>query len=137
MLSADDKIAIQELILREYRAIDRHDPTGKGSFFLEDGVQKVYGHVRRGRKDIVDATAAHMATGAEDGARHIITNFVVDETPGGAEISGMVVKFRIDRKPVEIAGYADLRADVVHAQGKWMIKQLDLEITGSAHVAAR
>jgi uncharacterized protein (TIGR02246 family) len=137
MLSADDQLAIQALILREYQAIDAHDPVGKGAFFVDDGVQTVYGHTRRGRQEIVEATAAHMATGAEDGARHVITNFIIDQTAAGAEVRGMVVKFRIDRKPIEIAGYADLRADVVRHDGKWMIARLDLDITGSNAIAAR
>lgn len=137
MLSADDKIAIQELIVREYQAIDRHDPVARGAFFVDDGVLTLFGDTRRGRKNIVDFTAGNIAAGAEDGARHVVTNSIVDETPGGAEIRGMVVKLRIDRKPPAVVGYADFRADVVRAHDKWLIKQLDLNHAIGAPAAAR
>jgi hypothetical protein len=126
-ISVADKIEMHEAISRLYLAIDGHDPEGFAGCFSPDGVFNAnkYGEFK-GRQAVAGFLRDHIARGNEDGARHCLTNFVVDDTPGAPTLRAYVMKFRIDKLPAVTVGTASLTARFKKGDDGWMLDRLDL-----------
>ncbi|WP_175775975.1 nuclear transport factor 2 family protein [Burkholderia anthina] len=131
-LSADTKLEVQEAVARAYQALDGHDARAWAESFTQDGTfEAIYGAFH-GRGEIQAFIQSHIDKGAENGAMHTVTNFVVDGSNDAPAIHGYVVKFGMDRRPVEILGCAKLTGRMTRQAGRWMFEHLALAITLTA-----
>ena len=128
-ISRFDKRDIEEALCRLYDAIDgNHNAAGFAACFTEDGVFRArYGEFK-GHAAIIEFLRGHIARGAEDGARHMLTNFIVDEKDGGAEIRCYLLKVVNDDFRVWIAGTSWIKARAVLTGGRWLISDFDLKV---------
>jgi uncharacterized protein (TIGR02246 family) len=128
-LSALDRLEAQETISRLYLALDGHSAEGFAGSFTPDGVFKArYGEFK-GREAIASFIRSHIEKGNEEGARHMLTNFVVDPQPDGAQVRCYLVKLRFDKARVWMAGTSKITAQVVKQEGRWLIKHYFLEMS--------
>ena len=128
-IQIEDRLAIHELLTRLYLALDEHSPEGFASFFTADGVFcAIYGEYK-GRQAIAGFIAEHVKKGAEDHARHLLTNLVVEESEGSPFVRCYVTKIRLEQPPITIVAYAGLQAGIVREDATWRIGRLDLSIT--------
>jgi len=124
-----DRLAIHELLTRLYLALDGHSPEDFASFFTVDGVFcAIYGEYK-GRQAIAGFIAEHIKKGAEDHARHLLTNLVVEELESSPLVRCYVTKIRLEPPPITIVAYAGLQARMVKENASWRIGRLDLSIT--------
>jgi hypothetical protein len=72
----------------------------------------------------------------KDGAMHTATNFVVEGSNDAPVIHGYIVKFGMDRRPVEILGCAKLTGHLTRQSGRWLFEKLALAITLTARSPA-
>jgi hypothetical protein len=122
-----DKRDIEEALFRLYAALDDHRPEGfAGAFSPEGTFQSRYG-VYKGHDAIAAFIRSHIAAGAEDGARHLLSNFIIDEEGSGAVARCYLVKFRYDETRVWIAGTSKIAAHMSHREGKWLLDLFELE----------
>lgn len=128
-ISSSDKRDIEEALCRWYDALDgNHNPEGVAACFASDGVfRSRYGDYK-GHPAIADFLRSHIAKGAEDGARHVLSNFIIDEEDGGAIIRCYLVKVVNDETRVWIAGTSKVKGHLVQRDGKWLFMSFELEI---------
>ncbi|HTY57065.1 MAG TPA: nuclear transport factor 2 family protein [Candidatus Binataceae bacterium] len=127
-IKVEDKIAIHELLSRLYVALDSHNPESFASFFTSDGVfSAMYGEYK-GHSEIAGFIDDHIKKGNEDHARHLISNFVIEEVDGTPMVRSYITKIRL-QPAVTLVAYADLKANVVRQGGNWLIRRFDLSIT--------
>lgn len=106
-LSAEDRLAIQELIARFYLAVDNGDAAGFAATFAEDGVFVV----RRGDRD---APSEHLRGAAIEqyGVRfsgpdrprlkHFLGNYVIEPQAEGARVIFSILNVEIMDGPTPI-----------------------------------
>jgi hypothetical protein len=128
-ISSSDKRDIEEALCRLYDALDgNHNAEGFAACFAPSGVfRSRYGEFK-GHADIAAFIRSHIANGAEDGARHILSNFIIDEKDDGATIRCYLVKCVNDETRVWIAGTSKIKGHLVQRDGKWLFLSFDLEI---------
>jgi SnoaL-like domain len=127
-ISSSDKRDIEEALCRLYDTLDgNHNAEGFAASFTPDGVvSSRYGEYK-GRVAITDWLRDHIAKGAEDGARHMLSNFLVDEINGGAEIRCYLLKVVADDFRIWLAGTSWITAQVVQKDGKWLFTGFSLK----------
>ena len=126
-ISAEDKILLHEALSRLYLALDNHDAEGFAARFVADGVFKAsYGEFQ-GPEAIAEFVKNHIASGAEDNARHCLSNFLVDEEPGGALLRCYLVKYRYSTSEVSPVGTSVVTCHMVRSDGEWWLKSFDLK----------
>jgi hypothetical protein len=126
-ISNSDKREVEEALCRLYAALDNHSPEGFACSFTPAGVfQSRYG-LFKGHAAIADFIRSHIASGAEDGARHLLSNFIIDEEGDGAIIRCYLVKLRYDETRVWIAGTSKLTGHMVRTEEKWLLRLFELE----------
>ncbi|OXI36842.1 nuclear transport factor 2 family protein [Burkholderia aenigmatica] len=131
-LSAETKLEVQEAVARAYQALDGHNARAWAESFTQDGkFEAIYGAFH-GRAEIEAFIQSHIDKGAETGAMHTVTNFVVEGSNDAPVIHGYVVKFGMDRRPVEILGCAKLIGQMTRQAGRWRFEHLTLAITLTA-----
>jgi hypothetical protein len=131
-ISTEDKLSIHEACARAYQALDGHNPKGWAAAFTPDGTfDAIYG-VYKGRPEIEAFIRSHIEKGAENGAMHTVTNFVVEGDPKKPKCYAYIVKFGMDSRPAQILGCAKLEADMIKVDGKWYFEKLALGITLTA-----
>ncbi|TIW51833.1 MAG: hypothetical protein E5V56_13945, partial [Mesorhizobium sp.] len=108
----------EEALCRLYDALDgNHNAEGFVAGFTPDGVvSSRYGEYK-GHAAITEWLRGHIAKGAEDGARHMLSNFLVDEIDGGAEIRCYLLKIVADDFRIWLAGTSWITAQVVQKDG--------------------
>lgn len=132
LLNAETKLAVSEAVSRAYQALDGHDARGWAEAFTENGTfDAIYG-VYHGRAEIEQFIQSHIDKGAEDGAMHTFSNVVVEGDGTTPVVYGNIVKFGMDRRPVEILGCAKLKGWLTQQSGKWLFEKLELSITLTA-----
>ncbi|AJC22879.1 nuclear transport factor 2 family protein [Pandoraea pulmonicola] len=132
MISAETKLEVQEAVARAYQALDNHNARAWAESFTKDGAFDANYGVYHGREAIEAFIQAHIDKGAEDGAMHTATNFVVEGNNDAPVIHGYIVKFGMDRRPVEILGCAKLTGHLTRQSGRWLFEKLALAITLTA-----
>lgn len=126
-ISAFDKIDLSEAVVRMYAALDDHVPEGFAAAFTKDGTFTSRYGAFKGRKEIEEFIRHHIASGAEDGARHILSNFLFKEEPEGAVARSYLIKLRHDETRVWIAGTSKTTSHLVRDGSKWLIRLFELE----------
>jgi ketosteroid isomerase-like protein len=96
-ISAIDKLLIQEVMIRMYRALDAHDAKGYASYFAPDGISVSPRGVFRGRSAIANFIEHHLQQGNENGTLHCLSNMIIYGN-GGDEVSIRleVMKFQVN-----------------------------------------
>lgn len=99
-ISAEDKLEIQEVIIRMYQALDAHQADGYASYFATDGVSISPHGVFCGRNEIANFVERHIQQGNESGTLHCVANILVwEDAAHGPSISVEVMKFRVSDTP--------------------------------------
>jgi uncharacterized protein (TIGR02246 family) len=76
-LTADDRLAIHDLLATYWRTVDESDPEGFANTFTEDGVLTNYSGSTRGRAAIAEWLDGYMPV--KEGNRHTSVNTLVTE----------------------------------------------------------
>jgi hypothetical protein len=127
-ISSSDKRDIEEALCRLYDTLDgNHSAEAFAASFTPDGVvSSRYGEYK-GPVAITEWLRSHIAKGAEDGARHMLSNFLVDEIDGGAEIRCYLLKVVADDSRIWLAGTSWITAQVVQKDGNWLFTGFSLK----------
>ncbi|WP_406813492.1 nuclear transport factor 2 family protein [Mycobacterium sp. M23085] len=135
-LSTDDKIAIQELAHRQLNYLDTHDVDSWADCWIPDGkFIATYGDFE-GHEAIKEFIRGHIAAGKEDGARHLLTNYVIEsDGDDRARVSSLVLKVQVVKPPFIIASgvYNDV---VVRTPAGWKFESRRLDVDPGAFAAA-
>ncbi|WP_169736666.1 nuclear transport factor 2 family protein [Pseudonocardia spinosispora] len=134
-LSADDKIAIQELSNTHVRHLDAHDVDAWAGCWLPDGAFIATYGAFTGHEAIKEFIRGHIAEGKEDGARHILSNYVIEGDGDRATVYSLVVKLQVEQAPHIIASgvYNDV---VVRTPGGWRFESRRLDVDNGVFAAA-
>jgi hypothetical protein len=126
-LSADDKIAIQELSNSHFRYLDSHDVEAWAGLWIPDGVFYATYGTFTGHAEIKEFLTGHIAAGKEEGARHLGVNYVITGDGDRAEVYSLVVKLQVEEPPFIIATgvYTDV---VVRTPEGWRFESRKLDI---------
>ena len=126
-LSVADRLDIQELGTRIYYGTDTQDAGIFASYFSEDGVFVApYGEFT-GPKAVKEFMTGHIANGKEDGVKHFLTNFAIDEHPEGARFRFYILKMNVAVGPTNIAtAHGD--CIVKKTSAGWRFKRFQLSI---------
>jgi hypothetical protein len=136
-ITAEEKLAIHELLSRAYLALDTHDVSGWAAAFVPDGVFAAYDYEFNGTTAITDFIKQHIAKGAEEGARHLVTNLLITEEDGKVAVYGYITKIKIDKMPAETVAFAGLKGFPIKRDGEWRFARLNLVITLTAPSVAK
>ncbi|MFE5325419.1 nuclear transport factor 2 family protein [Embleya sp. NPDC056575] len=134
-LSVEDKLAIQELSHAQMRCLDAHDVDGWVGCWVPDGrFTATYGTFT-GHDAIREFIVGHIAAGKEDGARHVMTNHVVEGDGDRAASYSLVVKVQVEKAPHIIATgvYNDV---AVRTPEGWRYESRRLDIDNGVFAAA-
>lgn len=102
-LTAEDKIAIHELITELYKRIDAEDAAGVAADFTDDGVFRApYGDFK-GHAEVQKFMESHIAAGREDGMRHFVTNLSVEPAGTDAVVKFYILKLKVATGPSFVA----------------------------------
>ena len=109
-LSVEDKIAIQELSNTHVKHLDNHDVEAWAGCWVPDGQFIATYGTFTGHEAIKEFIRGHIAAGKEDGARHVMTNYVIEGDGDEATIYCLVVKIQVEEPPFIIASgvYTDV-----------------------------
>jgi ketosteroid isomerase-like protein len=126
-LSTDDKLAIIELSNAQMRSLDDHDVDAWLSAWVPDGVFVATYGTFAGHAAIREFIDGHIAAGKEDGARHLMTNYVVEGDGDHATVTCAVTKLQVEEPPFIIASgiYRDV---VVRTADGWRFTSRELTI---------
>ncbi|WP_159707245.1 nuclear transport factor 2 family protein [Arthrobacter sp. 18067] len=126
-LSVEDKLTIVELSNAQMRSLDNHDIDAWLEAWIPDGKFIATYGTFAGHRAIREFIEGHIAAGKEDGARHLMTNYVVEGDGDTAAVTCAVTKLQVDEPPFIIASgtYHDV---VVRTQKGWRFESRRLDI---------
>lgn len=126
-LSADDKLAIAELSNAQMRALDAHDvDSWVGAWIPEGTFDATYG-VFEGHDACREFINGHIAAGKEDGARHLMTNYVIEGEGDRATSTCLVTKLQVE-EPAFIIATGMYRDVAVRTPEGWRFESRQLSI---------
>jgi hypothetical protein len=134
-LSADDKIAIQELSNTHVKYLDAHEVDAWAGLWLPEGkFIATYGTFTC-HDEIKEFIRGHIAAGKEDGARHVLSNYVIEGDGDRATVYSLVVKIQVEKAPFIIATgvYNDV---VVRTADGWRFESRQLDVDKGVFAAA-
>lgn len=134
-LSTEDKLAIQELSNTHMKHLDAHDVDAWVGCWLPDGQFVATYGTFTGHDAITEFIRGHIAAGKEDGARHVMTNYVIDGDGDRATAYCLVVKLQVEKAPHIIATgvYNDV---VVRTPAGWAFESRRLDVDNGVFAAA-
>ncbi|WP_131738412.1 nuclear transport factor 2 family protein [Actinomadura roseirufa] len=126
-LSLEDKIAIQELANTHVKHLDAHDVDAWTGLWIPGGTFEATYGTFEGHEAIKEFILGHIAAGKEDGARHVMTNFVIEGDGDRATVYSLVVKLQVAQPPFIIA--TGVYNDVVVRTGEgWRFESRKLDV---------
>lgn len=133
-LAADDKIEIQEVIVRFFMAVDEDDAAGVAACFGPDGVLVLrHGDENAPYSELVGPSAieegsrvflAQLAEAAPNKDRHVITNFLICADGDSANVAFLAQNIDVDVGPT-ILGTAVGKCRVARIDGVWRLQRWD------------
>ncbi|MEU6135465.1 nuclear transport factor 2 family protein [Nocardioides sp. NPDC047086] len=136
-LSVEDKLEIVELSNAHMRSLDNHDVDAWVAAWVPDGTFVATYGTFAGHDAIREFINGHIAAGKEDGARHLMTNYVVDGDGDTASITCAVTKLQVEKPPFIIASGIYTDSVVRTAEGwKFASRKLDIDNGVFARAAA-
>ena len=126
-INAEEKAEIQELASNFYLFLDAENAPGLASLFASDGKFVAPYGTFEGPAKIEAFFASHIAAGNEDGVKHFITNFVIEETAGGARLRFYILKMGVRVGPSLIAT-ASGDCLVKSQGGRWLFEKLEFRV---------
>ncbi|WP_242882695.1 nuclear transport factor 2 family protein [Actinomadura litoris] len=135
-LSVEDKLAIIELSNAQMRSLDDHDVDAWVGAWVPDGTFVATYGTFTGHDAIRDFINGHIAAGKEDGARHLMTNYVVDGDGDTATATCAVTKLQVEKPPFVMATgiYTDI---AVRTPEGWRFQSRRLDIDNGAFARAK
>lgn len=108
-LTAEDRLAIQELVATFYLAIDGGDPAGVAATFVPDGVLVIREGDETspssriaGTAEIEDAMRTYFRESEDPPAKHFVSNFVIRTQAEGARVVFSILNMDIETGPTPI-----------------------------------
>ena len=134
-LSAEDKIAIQELSNTHVKHLDAHEVDAWAGLWVPDGQFIATYGTFTGHEAIKEFIRGHIAAGKEDGARHLMTNYVIEGDGDRATSYCLVLKVQVEKAPHIIASgvYSDV---VVRTPKGWRFESRRLDVDNGVFAAA-
>ncbi|MCU1625255.1 MAG: hypothetical protein JWP64_204 [Pseudonocardia sp.] len=134
-LSVDDKLAIQELSNTHVKYLDAHDVEAWANCWLADGKFIATYGTFTGHEAIKEFIRGHIAAGKEDGARHVLSNYVIEGDGDRATVYSLVVKIQVEKAPHIIATgvYNDV---AVRTADGWKFESRQLDVDNGVFAAA-
>lgn len=129
-ISAEDRLEIQDVIVRLYTALDQHSGADYASFFLRDGILEnaSFGEIA-GQERIDQFVQQHCDEGNEKGALHCISNVLIwEEDRSQIKLQAEVMKFRVNVAPPELWVSSFITAQFQKSETAWKIAVLHLGI---------
>jgi hypothetical protein len=135
-LSADDKIAIQELSNTHVKYLDAHDVEAWAGCWVPNGKFIATYGTFEGHEAIKEFIRGHIKAGKEDGARHTLVNYVIEGDGDRATVYSLVVKVQVEKAPFIIATgvYNDV---VVRTAEGWKFESRQLDVDPGVFAAAQ
>ena len=119
LLSAADRLEIEELVYRYNHATDSGDGDARADLFTEDGVFVAAGRDDRGRDAIREGTRA-------SGRRHWVNNLVIDGQDDEATIACYLMLFDVQGRRMQITGR--YRDTVQRVGGAWKFARREFTV---------
>ncbi|MGO2111413.1 MAG: nuclear transport factor 2 family protein [Pseudoclavibacter sp.] len=134
-LSAEDKLAIVELSNLHVRSLDSHNVDAWIDGWLPDGEFIATYGTFAGHDAIREFINGHIAAGKEDGARHLMTNYVVEGDGDQATLTCAVTKIQVEKPPFIIATgiYRDV---LVRTSAGWKFESRRLDVDNGVFARA-
>ncbi|MEV4184086.1 nuclear transport factor 2 family protein [Streptosporangium canum] len=134
-LSVEDKLAIQELSSTQMRFLDAHDVDGWVGCWVPDGQFIATYGTFTGHDAVKEFIIGHIAAGKEDGARHLMTNYVIEGDGDRATSYCLVLKVQVEKAPHIIASgvYNDV---LVRTPEGWKFESRRLDVDKGVFAAA-
>lgn len=134
-LSADEKLAIQDLSNTHMRHLDKHAVDDWVGCWVDRGQFIATYGTFTGHREIKEFIEGHIAAGKEDGARHFMTNYVIDGDGDRAVSYCLVLKVQVEKAPHIIASgvYHDV---VVKTPTGWKFESRQLDVDNGVFAAA-
>jgi uncharacterized protein (TIGR02246 family) len=136
-LTADDRLAIAELLARYNHAIDHFEAEAWAALFTPDGALVANGQVRASGRPALTAYVAARREAATPVIRHVLSNIVIDPAPHGARVRAYVQAFRIDDwtgAPYVMGEYDD---EVVREDGRWLFRRRNMTVVAGKSATGR
>lgn len=135
-LSAEDKIAIQELSNTHVKYLDAHEVEAWAGCWVPDGKFIATYGTFEGHEAIKEFIRGHIKAGKEDGARHTLVNYVIEGDGDRATVYSLVVKVQVEKAPFIIATgvYNDV---VVRTSEGWKFESRQLDVDKGVFAAAQ
>jgi hypothetical protein len=135
-LSAEDKIAIQELSNTHVKYLDAHEVEAWAGCWVPNGKFIATYGTFEGHEAIKEFIRGHIKAGKEDGARHTLMNYVIEGDSDRATVYSLVVKVQVEKAPSIIATgvYNDV---VVRTSEGWKFESRQLDVDNGVFAAAQ
>lgn len=133
-LSADDRIDIQEVIIRFFMAVDEDDAAGVAACFSPEGVLVLrHGDEHSAFSELAGPAAieegtraflTQLAETAPNKDRHVISNFLIGQSEDGADVRFLAQNIDVAVGPT-LLGTAVGKCHVVRVDGSWRLQRWD------------
>ncbi|MCW2944882.1 MAG: hypothetical protein JWR24_1599 [Actinoallomurus sp.] len=134
-LSVEDKIAIQELSNTHVKYLDAHEVDAWANCWIPEGKFIATYGTFQGHEAIKEFIRGHIKAGKEEGARHVLTNYVIEGDGDRATVYSLVVKIQVVKAPFIIASgvYNDV---AVRTADGWRFESRQLDVDPGVFAAA-
>lgn len=127
-ISEEQRQDVQQLVTKQYRALDSENASTWASYFKEDATfTSPYGEWN-GRGAIQEFMAEHILSGMESSVRHYISNFCFMEEGENIRASFYIKKVKVNVKEPFIIATAEGNCLAQKIAQNWMVKCYELKI---------
>ena len=126
-VSEEQRQLVQQLVTKQYRALDSENATAWASYFKEATFTSPYGEWK-GRAAIQEFMGEHILSGMESSVRHYISNFYFMEEGEDIRASFYIQKVKVNVKEPFIIATAEGNCLAEKIAPDWMLKCFELKI---------
>jgi uncharacterized protein (TIGR02246 family) len=121
LISADDRLAILDLLARYCWLVDAGDGDGWAALWTEDGVFTGIPTPLQGRDQLRRVPSGRF--------RHMLSNVAIDAGPGDDAASAMAYSTILDAGSGKLTSMGSARYGLVRVDREWRIKSLAVEFS--------